>query len=105
MKKGIETADQNEMEKIVTPMMEHVCDHLRRFPWEIERKEDLEEVCAGCQMDQYTNRILNQYGKINDFEKTQCAHLLKELAIERAKYENMVADWKWHLTERFNRVV
>ena len=46
--------DQREMEKIVTPMMEHVCDHLCRFPWEFERKEDLEEVCAGCQMDQYT---------------------------------------------------
>jgi len=97
-------AEQNEMEKIVTPMVEHVCDHLCRFPWEIERKEDLEEVCAGCQMDQYTNRILNQYDKINDFEKSQCAHLLKELAMERAKHENLVADWKWHLTERFSRV-
>lgn len=98
-------AEQNEMLKIVTPMMEHVCDHLCRFPLEIERKEDLEEVCAGCQMDQYTNDILNQYDKINDFEKSQCAHLVKEPAIERAKHENMVADWKWHLTERFSRVV
>lgn len=97
-------AEQNEMLNIVTPMMEHVCDHLCRFPWEIERKEDLEEVCANCQMDQYTSLILNQYDKINDFEKSQCMHLLKELAIERAKHENMVADWKWHLTERFSRV-
>ena len=54
-------AEQNEMLKIVTPMMEHVCDHLCRFPWEIERKEDLEEVCAGCKMDQYTNDIQNTY--------------------------------------------
>lgn len=98
-------AEQNEMNKIVTPMMEYVCDHLCRFPLEIERKENLEEVCTGCQMDKYTNGILNQYDKINDFEKSQCAHLLKELAMERAKRENMVADWKWHLTERFSRVV
>ncbi len=56
-------SDQNEMEKIVTPMMEHLCDHLCRFPWEIERKEDLEEVCAGCQMDKYTNDILNTYNR------------------------------------------
>ncbi len=56
-------AEQNEMLKIVTPMMEHVCDHLCRFPWEIERKEDLEEVCAGCQMDKYTNDILNTYNR------------------------------------------
>ncbi len=56
-------AEQNEMLKIVTPMMEHVCDHLCRFPGEIERKEDLEEVCAGCQMDKYTNDILNTYNR------------------------------------------
>ena len=98
-------SEQNEMLKIVTPMMEHVCDKLCRFPWETERKEDLEDICNECKMDQYTNRILNQYDKINDFKKAQCAHLLKELAIERAEHENMVADWKWHLTERFSRVV
>lgn len=90
--KGEQMSEQNEMLKIVTSMMEHVCDHLCRFPWEIERKEDLEEVCVNCQMDQYSNLILNQYDKINDFEKTQCARLLKELAIERAKHENIVAD-------------
>lgn len=56
-------SEQNEMLKIVTPLMEHVCDHLCRFPWEIERKEDLEEVCACCQMDQYTNDILNTYNR------------------------------------------
>lgn len=53
--------NQNEMDKIVTPMMEDICDHLCRFPWETERKEDLEEICAGCKMDQYTNDILNTY--------------------------------------------
>ena len=78
-------ADQNEMEKIVTPMMEHLCDHLCRFPWEIERKEDLEEVCAGCQMDKYTNDILNTYNQVNDFQNTQCIKLLKELAEEQEK--------------------
>lgn len=56
-------AEQNEMNKIVTPMMEYVCDKLCRFPLEIERKEDLEEVCAGCQMDKYTNDILNTYNR------------------------------------------
>ena len=99
--------EENEMLKIVTPMVEHVCDHLCRFPREIERLRKIwTEVCAGCQMDiQYANDILNQYDKINNFEKTQCAYLLKELAMKRAKHENMVADWKWHLTERFSRVV
>lgn len=26
--------EQNEMEKIIAPMAEHVCDHLCRFPRE-----------------------------------------------------------------------
>lgn len=59
--------DQNEMEKIVTPMMEHLCDHLCRFPWEVERKEDLEDICAECRMDRYTNDILNTYNRDNDW--------------------------------------
>lgn len=97
--------EENEMLKIVTPMMEHVCDHLCRFPGEISDQEELDKVCGGCQMGDHICNILNTYNRINDFEKTQCAHLLKELAIERANHENMVADWKWHLTERFSRVV
>ena len=54
-------AAQNEMEKIVIPMMEHVCDHLCRFPLEIERKEDLEDICAECQMGQYVCDILSTH--------------------------------------------
>ena len=62
-REGFKMADQSEMEKIITPMMEHLCDHLCRFPWETERKEDLEDICAECQMDQYTNDILNTYNR------------------------------------------
>ena len=77
-------ADQNEMEKIVTPMMEHLCDYLCRFPWETERKEDLEDICAGCQMDKYVCDILNTYTK-------------------QAKSQEVSVDWKGHLMERFGR--
>lgn len=57
-------AEQNEMLKIVTPMMEHVCDCLCRFPWEIVSKEDLEEVCAGCEMQRYVCDFLNTYNRL-----------------------------------------
>ncbi len=97
--------EENETLKIVTLMVEHVCDHLCRFPGEISDQEELDKICGGCQMGDQICNILNTYNRINYFEKSQCAHLLKELAIERAKHENMVADWKWHLTERFSRVV
>ena len=76
------------MLKIVTPMMEHICDNLCRFPGEIERKEDLEEVCANCQMDQYTNLILNQSDKINDYEKNSVCTSVEKLEIQRAKQEH-----------------
>lgn len=54
-------AGQNEVDKITTTMMEHLCDHLCRFPWETERKEDLEDICAECKMGQYVCDILNTY--------------------------------------------
>ena len=54
-------AEHNQIEKIVTPMIEHLCDHLCRFPWDAERKWRLEVICAGCKMDQYANDILNTY--------------------------------------------
>ncbi|MFR3727679.1 hypothetical protein [Lacrimispora sp.] len=77
-------ADQNEMEKIVTPMMEHLCDHLCRFLWETERKEDLEDICAECKMDKYVCDILNTYNR-----QTEC--------------QEVRVDWKDHLMERFRR--
>ncbi len=54
-------AGQNEMEKIVTSMMEHICDHLCRFPLEIEHEDDLGECCANCRMCDYVGDIRNTY--------------------------------------------
>ena len=59
-------SEQNEMEKIVTPMMEHVCDHLCRFPRETVSEEDLDEICAECQMGQYVCDILNTYNRVRE---------------------------------------
>lgn len=87
-------ADQNEMLEIVTPMMEHVCDHLCRFPLEIERKEDLEEVCANCQMDQYTDLILNQYDKPKFNEVKSMEKESKDLLEKYVKVCNRYAEEK-----------
>ena len=89
--------EENEMLKMVTPMMEHVCDHLCRFPWEISDQEELDKICGGCQMGDRICNILNTYNRVSSSE----AQTLQG----RAAHENMVADWKWHLTERFSRVV
>lgn len=78
-------AEQNEMEKIITPMVEHVCDHLCRFPREISDQEEMDRICGGCEMGQHLCNILNQYNQVNDSEKSQCTKLLKELEIEQTK--------------------
>ena len=54
-------AEQNEMLKIVTLMMEHVCDHLCRFPGEISDQEELDKICGGCEMGDHICNILNTY--------------------------------------------
>ena len=90
-------AEQNEMLKIITPMMEHVCDHLCQFPGEISDQEEVDKICGGCQMGDHICNILNTYNRVSSSE----AQTLQG----QAAHENMVADWKWHLTERFSRVV
>jgi len=77
-------AEQNEMEKIVTPMMEDICDHLCRFPKEVSDPEALEEICAECQMGKYVCLILNTYNAASQFQT----------AAEIVRYELMMrSDW------------
>ena len=53
--------EDNEMLKIVNPMMEHVCDHLCRWPHEIVDEEEMSRICYECKMDQHICNILNTY--------------------------------------------
>ncbi|MBE5984912.1 MAG: hypothetical protein E7248_16650 [Paenibacillaceae bacterium] len=87
--------EENEMLKIVTLMTEHVCDHLCRFPGELSDQEELDKICGGCQMGDHICNILITY----DRASRSGAQTLQGQAV----YENMVADWKWHLLERFGR--
>lgn len=61
--------EQNEMLKIVTLMMEHVCDHLCRFPRKIGDQEELDKVCGCCQMGDHICNILNTYIRVNEVAK------------------------------------
>jgi len=53
--------EQTRMDEIVESMMEHVCDKICRFPWEITDQEQLEEICADCRMARFVCDILNTY--------------------------------------------
>ncbi len=45
--------NQNEMEKIVAPMLENVCDKLCRWPWEITDQEEMSWICHECELEKY----------------------------------------------------
>ena len=49
---------ESKLEQATTAMMEHVCDHLCRFPGQCS-EEELEEICAECRMDGFIGEILN----------------------------------------------
>jgi len=53
-------SQENKMDTITTEMMEHICDHLCRFPREMSQ-EELDEHCCGCKMGQYVCDILNEH--------------------------------------------
>lgn len=70
--------DENGMLPILEEMMAHVCDSMCPYPKEIKDEEELEKKCADCEMGDHICHILNEYEKINDFEKTQCGMLMKK---------------------------
>lgn len=79
--------EKTEMDEIVENMTEHVCDHLCRYPKQEGSSKQLEDICMDCQMGEFACSILNKYNLLNDFEKSQCMHLLKELSKERQKHQ------------------
>lgn len=60
-----------QMDTITTEMMEHVCDKICRYPYEISDQEELEEKCSACKMDRYVCNICN-LGKENKNESKKC---------------------------------
>jgi len=82
-------AEQNEMDKIVTPMMEHICDHLCRFPKEVSDPEALEEICAECQMGKYVCLILNTYNAADQLQ-TAAEVVRNELMMRSDWYRALV---------------
>nr|WP_288829064.1 hypothetical protein [uncultured Clostridium sp.] len=80
---------QNEMDKIVTPMMEHICDHLCRFPKEVSDPEATEEICAECQMGKYVCLILNTYNAVSQLQ-TAAEVVRNELMMRSDWYRALV---------------
>lgn len=71
-------AKETEIDKITTELAEHICDNLCRYPHTLG-EEELEDKCLDCKTAGFICKILNEYNKLNDFEKTQTAKLMKKL--------------------------
>ena len=78
--------EESTMNKLTTEMAEHICDHLCRFPREMEQ-EELDAHCCECKMSKFICDILNDYNRINDFEQTQCHKLLEKIAELESRME------------------
>ena len=77
---------ESVMDMLTTEMMEHLCDNLCMHPNRVGvSQEELDEICDGCKMGHFVCGILNEYNRLNDFEKTQCFKLLQEASELKSK--------------------
>lgn len=75
---GGKADEETKMDKITTEFAEHICDNLCRYPHMADGKS-LEIICSECKIGKFICDILNEYNRINDFDKTQTAKLLKQV--------------------------
>ena len=75
---GGKADEETKMDKITTEFAEHICDNLCRYPHMADGKS-LEIICSECKIGKFICDILNEYKRINDFDKTQTAKLLKQV--------------------------
>lgn len=67
-KKDNGMTEETKMDHITTAMLEHICNHICRFSWEASAQEEMDRICADCQMNRYLTDILNTYSQLNGFE-------------------------------------
>jgi|GEM_PF-1272523 len=87
---GLKMAEQNEMDKVLYPMMEYVCDKLCRWSHEVTSEKRLDNICAGCKMDQYMCNILNAHNAARRLQAA--AEVVRNELMEKG-------DWYWALVE------
>ena len=54
---------ETKMDRITTEMAEHICDNLCKHPCQNLDQEELEEICADCELGHYICDILNEHNK------------------------------------------
>lgn len=70
-----------DMDNIAIKAAEYICDTLcvaRAVSF--LSQETMDDICENCKIEGYFGKMLNEYNKVNDFEKSQSAKLLQKVA-------------------------
>lgn len=71
-----QTRNEDEgIDCILEELMAYVCDELCRFREEMQG-DLMDRICGRCGLQQYTDRIREEYEKINNFDKSQTSQLM-----------------------------
>lgn len=71
-----QTRNEDEgIDGIIEELMAYVCDELCWFREEMQG-DLMDRICRRCGLQQYTDRIREEYGKINNFDKSQTGQLM-----------------------------
>lgn len=54
----VQNAFESEIDRIITAMMEHICDNICRHPYSCS-EEELEAICCECKMGKFVCELLN----------------------------------------------
>ena len=71
-----------DMDKLTTEMMEHICDNICKHPNRVGiSQEELENICAECQMGRFVCDILNTYNHLKraSYDVDKVLERIKEL--------------------------
>jgi len=80
--------NQNEMDKVIENMMNHVCDCICQYPEKAANEEELSEICSNCQMGKHVYNISNTYNGLTDNQ-----------------LQDQDMNWKNHILGRFSKVI
>jgi hypothetical protein len=71
-----QTRNEDEgIDCILEELMAYVCDELCWFREEMQG-DLMDRICGRCGLQQYTDRIREEYEKINNFDKSQTGQLM-----------------------------
>lgn len=76
-KKQIRNEDEG-IDNVLESLQAYVCDELCWFREEMKENDLMDQICSRCTLQQYTDKIREEYEKVNDFGKSQAGQLMNK---------------------------